>query len=96
MVAGLGKNLFGTAGKIVRGVAATGMGGPILDSFRTARFIVQLAVNVKTPADRWVLWYKFRSSLERFKKARSSLTSTIQGFLITRGSRSRFTRSRTR
>lgn len=80
LAAGLGQGLLSVGASALQPFADTGLGGPALDAIKLAKMIVTLAVNIKKAADRWLLWYKFRSSLEHSKKAVSALTSTIQGF----------------
>jgi len=54
--------------------------GQVGSALKAAKLIIKLAVNLKESVDRWRLFYKFKTDLERSKKAVSSLSSTIQGF----------------
>ena len=55
--------------------------GQIGSALKAAKLIVKLAVNIKASIDRWRLFFKFRKNLERSKRAVSSLSTTIQGFM---------------
>jgi hypothetical protein len=54
--------------------------GQVCSALKAAKLIMKLAIDVKKSVDRWRLFYKFKTDLERSKKAVSSLSTTIQGF----------------
>ena len=87
LVASLGTALIGagstgaSAGFKIANVATSAAAPTIVTgTLSAAKLILKLAVNTKKAADRWILWYKFRDSLSKAKKASSALTSTIRGF----------------
>lgn len=55
--------------------------GQVMGPLKAAKLIMELAINVKKAADRHILFSKFQRDLGRSRKAVSSLSSTIQGFL---------------
>ena len=83
--ANLGSNLLGISQEVMPIVNTAGaishqVLGEIVGPLKAAKLILQLSVNLVKAAERWRLWYKFKTDLERSKKAVSALTSTIQGF----------------
>ncbi len=55
--------------------------GQVVGALNAAKMVMQLSVNIKKAVDRWAMMVRFKKDLARSKKAVSSLSSTIQGFL---------------
>ncbi len=87
MVAQAGSMLSGVGGSVM-GIAnwpsdklTDIVSGQVVGALNAAKMVMQLSVNIKKAVDRWAMMVRFKKDLARSKKAVSSLSSTIQGFL---------------